>query len=61
MLIQELTVRVLNILTELKFILNVVKEKKEKNGLYIKKKVACQKTKYMSLKKIIKYSKIYSI
>ena len=60
MLIQELTVRVLNILTELKFILNVVKEKKEKNGLYIKKKLRVRKQ-YMSLKKIIKYSKICSI
>ena len=51
MLIQELTVRVLNILTELKFILNVVKEKKRKKWFIYKKKVACQKTKYMSLKK----------
>ena len=61
MLIQELTVRVLNILTELKFILNVVKEKKEKNGLYINKKKLRVRKQYMGLKKIIKYSKIYSI
>lgn len=51
MLIQELTVRVLNILTELKFILNVVKEKKEKNGLYIKKKSCVSENKIYEFKK----------